>query len=266
MPLLWVVCGAGRGVGKSWIARGLCDHLPDAVYAKHGHGEPQLDKPTTLLHHLHQVDRFLARGSLRRHLVVESNALALDGRGDVVIFVEGEPRGLPRRDDADALRQAAHIVVDLDQPISAWSRILDEHLGSGPASAGILQLLLDQAARLPGPAMAAGTKVWLELPGGHGMGKGLAQLLLQVRAHATLRKASQATGISYRHAWDLIRTAENHLGAPLIISRPGGAGGGGTSLTALGLRLIDCYQTLDRELAELAQRRLAELLSGEDTE
>jgi len=261
MACLWVVCGAGRGVGKTWIARGLCERLPDAVYAKHGHGDAQPDKPARLLHELHQVDHFLIESSRRPHIVVESNTLALAGRGDVVIFVEGEPQGLPRREDADALREAAHIVLDQDQPVAAWRKKIAKVVEPEPTRSAILTLLLDQVRRLPCPALDVGTKLWLHLPDGHGMGKGLAQLLHQVDAHATLRKASQATGISYRHAWDMIRTAEKHLGAPLIVSRPGGAGGGGTSLTALGLHLMHCFRTLDEDVAAFAQQRLDALLA-----
>jgi molybdate transport system regulatory protein len=261
MPCLWVVCGAGRGVGKTRVARGLAGLLPDAAYAKHGHGQPRPDKAGVLLHDLVQVERFLLQHSQRRHLVIESNAMVETGRADLVLFVEGQPVGMPRREDADSLRAAAHIVIDRDQPVARWRRLLTAQLDAATAQAA-LDLLIHQAAHLPGPTLGAGTKFWLQLPGEHGMGKGLMRLLLEIDQHATLRKASQNTGISYRHAWDLIRTAEKHLGTPLIQSRPGGQGGGGTSLTATGLHLARCFETLDAELRGFAERRLAELLQG----
>ncbi len=241
MAKLWVVCGAGRGVGKTRVALGLTALLPDAHYAKHGHGEPQPDKPGALLHDLPQVERFLGKHAHHRHAVIESNALAAEGRGDLIVFVEGEPRGMPRRPDADQLRERAHIVLDHGQPIAAWRRHLGRLLGAGGATSAVLQLLLEQAWHLPMPPIRPGTKLWLSLPGDHGMGKGLVTLLAEIDAQGTLRGASQATGISYRHAWDLIRAAEGHLAAPLVISQPGGAGGGGTSLTAVGLRLVRCW-------------------------
>lgn len=263
MALLWVVCGAGHGADQAGFARGLCELLPDAAHARHGGDEPQTGGPTEILHDLPAVEGFLLRSARRHHVVVESDTLALEGRGDVVIFVAGPPCDQPRGGEADPLRQAAHIVLAQDQPIDAWRKILEARLGVGPRATAAMHLLLEQASRLPAPPLGTGTKLWLAMPGGHTMGKGLAQLLGQVQTHATLRKASQATGISYRHAWDLIRTAERHLGAPLIISRPGGAGGGGTSLTVLGLKLLGCYQTLDHELSEFAERRLQELLEAE---
>jgi molybdate transport system regulatory protein len=263
MATLWVVCGAGRGVGKTWIARGLQARLPDATYAKHGHGQARDDKPGQLLHDLPQIEAFLAQAAPSGHAVLESNAVALQGRADLCIFVEGQPRGLPRRDDADALRAAAHIVLDLDQPVTRWRSELERVAPDPRTTDSILELLLSQAQRLPAPPLTAGTKLWLTLPGGHGMGRGLVQLLEALQAHSTLREAARATGISYRHAWDMIRTAEQHLGSPLIVSRPGGTGGGGSSLTAHGLCLARSFRVLDAELGDFAQRRLAELLAGE---
>jgi molybdate transport repressor ModE-like protein len=138
--------------------------------------------------------------------------------------------------------------------------VLEDNAVVGP----VLDFLLTHAQRQVPPRLSANTKLWIGQPSARIMGRGLAQLLAQVDAHATLRKASQATGISYRHAWNMLRTAERHLGAPLIVSRPGGAGGGGTSLTPTGLQLMQCYDILDAELQAFASRRLAELLGRGD--
>lgn len=264
MACTWLVCGAGRGVGKTRVARGLEARLPDAVYAKHGHGVSREDKPGRLLHSLSEVERFRAARAHHRHVIIESNSLVIHGGGDVVVFVEGQPRGLPRRDDADALRAAADLIIDHDQPVQRWRTLLTERLGDGPVAEAVLELFFEQVVHLPAPKLTAGTKLWLRLPGEHGMGGGLVQLLVGIDRHATLRMAARDAGISYRHAWDLIRTAEQHLGTPLIVSRPGGAGGGGTSLTALGFHLVRCFQTLDRDLEDFANRRLAALLAGEE--
>ena len=45
MGMLWVICGAGRGVGKTTLALKLCEILPDSRYAKCGHGAKQSQKP-----------------------------------------------------------------------------------------------------------------------------------------------------------------------------------------------------------------------------
>ena len=49
----------------------------------------------------------------------------------------------------------------------------------------------------------------------------------------SLREAASGFGLSYRHAWALIRDAEQALGAPLIVTRRGH----GTRLTPYGALL-----------------------------
>ncbi len=226
MSTLWLVCGTGPAEGETSLARGLSQLLDD--------GE---------------------------HTVVVSGEQVLEGRGDVVVFVAGRVEDRPLRNDE--LLERAHIVVDTEAPIGPWRAVLARTLGQPKLEEQILELLLAHARRMPTPALSARTKVWLQLSGDHGMGKGLAQLLAGVDEHGTLSAAAKASRMSYRHAWDLIRTAESRLGAPLLVSRPGGAGGGGSSLSVLGLHLVRCFQQLDRELASFAALRLDELLSGD---
>ena len=45
MSLVWAICGAGRGVGKTTVALELCKLLPDSVYVKCGHSSAKPDKP-----------------------------------------------------------------------------------------------------------------------------------------------------------------------------------------------------------------------------
>lgn len=113
-PVLWVICGAGRGVGKTRLALDLCRVLPDAVYVKQGTSAVREEKPGPLFHADADLDAFLARevAGGRLHLVVESNALARRGRGDIIIYLEteggaGGARG-PRA-DAVELRNCAQI-------------------------------------------------------------------------------------------------------------------------------------------------------------
>ena len=45
MSLIWTICGAGRGVGKTTLAMQLSEVLPDSTYTKCGHGKIKSDKP-----------------------------------------------------------------------------------------------------------------------------------------------------------------------------------------------------------------------------
>ena len=44
MSVVWVICGAGRHVGKTRVATRLCGELPNSVYAKQGHGRAKSGK------------------------------------------------------------------------------------------------------------------------------------------------------------------------------------------------------------------------------
>ncbi len=108
-------------------------------------------------------------------------------------------------------------------------------------------------------ALEVKIKVWLELEGAHAFGSGLADLLESIDAHGTLRAAVEATGMSYRHAWDLIKSSEQHLGSSLIIRHAGGAGGGGCTLSSFGRRLLESYRKTTQSLCDLAQGRFDQL-------
>ena len=105
--------------------------------------------------------------------------------------------------------------------------------------------------------LAVRTKVWLETDGMHAFGTGLARLLEGVARTGTLREAARAAHISYRHAWDMIKTAEKHLGKELILPRPGGIGGGQSALSAKGRHLLEVFRRVNREVADFADAQLA---------
>ena len=51
----------------------------------------------------------------------------------------------------------------------------------------------------------------------------LCSILSAVAQHGSLRKATEALGVSYRYAWGLVRRAEEEIGTPLLIRKVGGA-------------------------------------------
>ena len=70
-------------------------------------------------------------------------------------------------------------------------------------------------------------------------------LLRAIAAGGNLNFASKELGVSYRHAWGLVRTWEERLGSALLVSRQGR----GTHLTKFGAGLIAARDQADQALA-----------------
>ena len=77
-----------------------------------------------------------------------------------------------------------------------------------------------------------------------------ARLLEAVDRVRSIKDAAAEAGISYRTAWSAIQQMEQALGRPMVASRAGGPGGGATTLTDEGRRLLSAYQELRRRLEE----------------
>lgn len=196
VTMRWVVCGAGRKVGKTHLARQLCEVLPHAVYAKQGHGKPDKRKPPNYFRDHEALGRFLARCEGRsEHVVVESNELARRGEGDVIIYVDA-PSGMAEvRDDAARLMQAADVRVAASSTMRDWRRALRGPLPDTGLREGVCQALWAQKRHLFADGLAVRSKVWFVCDGEHVFGPGLARLLEGVERHGTLSAAARAEGI-----------------------------------------------------------------------
>jgi len=129
MAMTWVVCGTGRGVGKTHLARRLCRVLPRAVYAKVGHHPPKPGKPRNYFRSEVRLCAFLdsVRGKCE-HVVLEAHAPAHRDRADVVIFVDGMPLGGRVREDADELRAQADLRIGPGASVRRWKGVLRKKL------------------------------------------------------------------------------------------------------------------------------------------
>lgn len=92
-------------------------------------------------------------------------------------------------------------------------------------------------------------------------------LLEALEATGSINKAARTTGLSYRGAWLLLETACNLANEPLLETATGGAGGGGTRLTAAARGLLEAWRVLhteQREFLRIQEARLAQVpaLSG----
>jgi molybdate transport system regulatory protein len=97
--------------------------------------------------------------------------------------------------------------------------------------------------------LKAKTKLWFTENGKTVMGAGKAELLRTIDEEHSLRKASSKLGISYKHAWIMLKKMNEALGEPATITVRGGKDQG-TFLTDLGRRLLAEYETSKQFLNE----------------
>ena len=72
-------------------------------------------------------------------------------------------------------------------------------------------------------------------------GPGVAELLRHVREAHSLRGAAMTMGMAYSKAWRIIKRSEELTGCKLLLSRTGGAHGGGAELSPKAERLFAAY-------------------------
>jgi len=108
--------------------------------------------------------------------------------------------------------------------------------------------------------------VWtIQEPDGPPLPQRLIELLVQVHAQGSLLVAARTMGLSYRHAWDVVRQGEAQFGVPLLHMERGR----GSRLTELGekiawadhriqARLKPVLDSLASELAAELRRTLSE--------
>lgn len=265
MSLVWIICGAGRNVGKTTVALSLQKILPDSVYAKRGHCAPKPGKPGNYFQDMGELESFIetARRTYE-HIIVESNILTTREQGDIIIFIDGSAGKTNFRDDTEQLRAVANLTVSKDSDPARWQKALAGKISAKPTRNAICDLLLTQKHYLFGATPAVRSKVWFEAGGDHVCGSGIAALLENVQRLGTLQDAAQTVGMSYRHAWDMIKIAEKHFGKTLIERQVGGRHGGGSSLSPEGVRMLEVFKQLNQEVADYADERFGELYNKEN--
>jgi molybdate transport system regulatory protein len=93
------------------------------------------------------------------------------------------------------------------------------------------------------------------------LGRERIRLLEAVMAHGSISRAAQEAGLSYKTVWEAVTAINNLLPAPALITRAGGAEGGGAEITPAGRRLIAAFHQLEEHLA-----RISSLISTEGLE
>ncbi len=101
--------------------------------------------------------------------------------------------------------------------------------------------------------METRTKVWLAEDGVPIIGAGKVTLLKTIDQERSLLRASKKLGVSYKHAWNVLKKMNERVGCDVVTTVRGGRDQG-TFLTEYGKKLIEEYEShrifIDEVLAE----------------
>jgi molybdate transport system regulatory protein len=92
---------------------------------------------------------------------------------------------------------------------------------------------------------------------GHGLSDKRIDILRGIGRSGSISQAAREAGVSYKAAWQAIDTLTNLAGVPLVHRAVGGTGGGGATLSAHGIELLELARELDAAKALIRQRWLA---------
>jgi molybdate transport system regulatory protein len=91
------------------------------------------------------------------------------------------------------------------------------------------------------------------------IGPGKVALLEAIAETGSISAAARQLGMSYRRAWLLVDELNGALVSPAVSTAAGGARGGGTALTALGMEVVQRYRAIENTARLAAAKEVAAL-------
>jgi len=88
------------------------------------------------------------------------------------------------------------------------------------------------------------------------LGPGKVALLESIQATGSISAAGRAHQMSYRRAWLLVEDLNKLFGVPVVSAHPGGAKGGGATLTAMGVEVIGLYRAAENKMRAAAAEEI----------
>jgi len=91
------------------------------------------------------------------------------------------------------------------------------------------------------------------------IGPGKADLLQGIEQTGSIAAAGRQMQMSYKRAWYLLDTLNQCFQEPLVQTRKGGRGAGGTTLTPMGKKVLALYRSIEARARRVTDRELAAL-------
>ena len=102
-------------------------------------------------------------------------------------------------------------------------------------------------------------RFWIASPEGTFLGTGRVILLEKIQEHGSISGAARAMKMSYRQAWQLVQSMNEHSNNPLVSSLTGGKGGGGATITKTGEQAIQLFREVEQDMKNFMEKRSASI-------
>jgi molybdate transport system regulatory protein len=121
--------------------------------------------------------------------------------------------------------------------------------------------MLCSAHSPPGFATMETPKLTLrvDLGSGRALGPGKIRLLEAIEKTGSISQAGRKLGMSYRRAWLLVDDMNSCFRDPVIDAQPGGARGGGATLTPFGQELVERYRAIEADALVATRKHLRDI-------
>jgi molybdate transport system regulatory protein len=81
-------------------------------------------------------------------------------------------------------------------------------------------------------------------------------LLEAIAATGSISAAARSVDISYRAAWQWVKSINRMLCSPAVVTEMGGSKGGGAKLTATGMQVVAIYHAIQNRVQTASVREL----------
>jgi molybdate transport system regulatory protein len=99
----------------------------------------------------------------------------------------------------------------------------------------------------------------VDLGDGRALGPGKIRLLEAIAKTGSISQAGRHLGMSYRRAWLLVDDMNSCFRDAVIEAQPGGAHGGGATLTSFGQKLVERYRAIEADAMLATKKHLYDL-------
>jgi molybdate transport system regulatory protein len=104
-------------------------------------------------------------------------------------------------------------------------------------------------------------RIHLRLANGAILAPSRIALLEAIAAKGSISAAARSVHISYRAAWQWVKSINDMLGSPIVVTETGGRKGGGAKLTATGTHVVAIYHAIQKR-AQIASAHELHVLNG----